>query len=94
MGEIDSKAFQNALKQKFPNQEAEIKAVELLSLWQEKIKDPDWHPFKTIMIDESNVEVCSLSSLFQFISFYAALVPSVKSYLYKGSFGWEQVILG
>lgn len=56
MGEIDSKAFQNALKQKFPNQEAEIKAVELLSLWQEKIKDPDWHPFKTIMIDESNVE--------------------------------------
>ncbi|XP_006341360.1 factor of DNA methylation 1-like [Solanum tuberosum] len=56
MGEIDSKAFQTALKQKFPNQEAEIKAVELLSLWQEKIKDPDWHPFKTIMIDESNVE--------------------------------------
>ncbi|PHT47593.1 Factor of DNA methylation 1 [Capsicum baccatum] len=56
MGEIDSKAFQNALKQRFPNQEAEIKAIELLSLWQEKIKDPDWHPFKTIMIDESNVE--------------------------------------
>ncbi|CAN4088537.1 unnamed protein product [Withania somnifera] len=56
MGEIDSKAFQNALKQRFPNQEAEIKAIELLSLWQEKIKDPDWHPFKTIMVDESTVE--------------------------------------
>lgn len=86
MGEIDSKAFQNALKQRFPAQEAEIKAVELLSLWQERIKDPDWHPFKTIMIDESNVEVCSLIWLFQFLSFSANLVPSVKSYIWQEGF--------
>ncbi|XP_060196748.1 factor of DNA methylation 1-like [Lycium barbarum] len=56
MGEINSKAFQSALKQRFPNQVAEIKAMELLSLWQEKTQDPDWHPFKIIKIDESNFE--------------------------------------
>lgn len=56
MGEIDSKAFQNACKQRFPNEEAEIKALELCSLWQEKIKDSDWHPFKTFMVDESKAE--------------------------------------
>ncbi|MCD9561117.1 hypothetical protein HAX54_020079 [Datura stramonium] len=56
MGEIDAKAFQNACKQRFPNEEAEIKALELCSLWQEKIKDSDWHPFKTFMVDESNAE--------------------------------------
>ncbi|KAJ8550863.1 hypothetical protein K7X08_000233 [Anisodus acutangulus] len=56
MGEIDAKAFQNACKQRFPNEEAEIKALELCSLWQEKVKDSDWHPFKTFMVDESNAE--------------------------------------
>lgn len=60
MGEIESKAFQNACKQRFPNEEAEIKALELCSLWQEKIKDSDWHPFKTFMVDESKAEVCPL----------------------------------
>ncbi|XP_060172756.1 factor of DNA methylation 1-like [Lycium barbarum] len=56
MGEIDEKAFRNACKQRFPNEEAEIKALELCSLWQEKIKNSDWHPFKTFMVDESNAE--------------------------------------
>ncbi|XP_059303524.1 factor of DNA methylation 1-like [Lycium ferocissimum] len=56
MGEIDSKAFHNALKLIFPSQEAEIKAIEHLSLWQAKIQGPDWHPFKTIRVDDSNVE--------------------------------------
>ncbi|XP_018627588.1 factor of DNA methylation 1-like isoform X1 [Nicotiana tomentosiformis] len=56
MGEIDAKAFQNALKQRLPSAEADIKALELCSLWQEKLKAQDWHPFKTVMVDESRVE--------------------------------------
>lgn len=75
MGEIYAKAFQNALKQRLPSAEADIKALELCSLWQEKLKAQDWHPFKTVMVDESRVEVCSLISFFRFISFSANLVP-------------------
>ncbi|PHU14664.1 hypothetical protein BC332_15869 [Capsicum chinense] len=93
MGEIDSNAFQNALKQRFSNQEAEIKAIELLSLWQEKIKDPDWHPFKTIMIDESNVDVRSSFGYFSlslflpeyFLLFLLRIIFGIKSFEVKDS---------
>ncbi|CAH9104715.1 unnamed protein product [Cuscuta europaea] len=54
MGEIDSKAFQNTCKQKFSSNEANMKAVELCSLWQDKVKNPHWHPFKIIKIDENS----------------------------------------
>ncbi|PHT45495.1 hypothetical protein CQW23_14653 [Capsicum baccatum] len=93
MGEIDSNAFQNALKQRFSNQEAEIKAIELLSLWQEKIKDPDWHPFKKIMIDESNVDVRSSFGYFSlslflpeyFLVFQLRIIFGIKSFEVKDS---------
>ncbi|CAH9104711.1 unnamed protein product [Cuscuta europaea] len=45
MGEIDSKVFQNVCKQRFSSEEADVKALELCSLWQEKVKDSNWHPF-------------------------------------------------
>ncbi|KAF3634841.1 putative F-box/FBD/LRR-repeat protein-like [Capsicum annuum] len=93
MGEIDSNAFQNALKQRFSNQEAEIKAIEFLSLWQEKIKEPDWHPFKTIMIDESNVDVRSSFGYFSlslflpeyFLLFLLRIIFGIKSFEVKDS---------
>nr|KAJ0225555.1 hypothetical protein LSAT_V11C100013450 [Lactuca sativa] len=44
MGEIDMKAFHDACKEKFGNEEAQIKASELCSMWQEKLKNPEWHP--------------------------------------------------
>ncbi|KAG9152927.1 hypothetical protein Leryth_012547 [Lithospermum erythrorhizon] len=56
MGEIDEKTFQKACKERFPSEEAEIKAVELCSLWQEKLKDSQWNPFEIKVIDESKVE--------------------------------------
>ncbi|KAL2485797.1 Factor of DNA methylation 1 [Abeliophyllum distichum] len=52
MGEIDEKAFKNACKLRFPPEEAEIKAAELCSLWQEKLKNPQWHPVKVITDDK------------------------------------------
>lgn len=51
MGEIDEKAFLNSCKQRFGPEEAEIKSVELCSLWQEKLKNPEFHPFKIIPVD-------------------------------------------
>lgn len=53
MGEIDPKTFQEACKQKYPD-DAEFKALELCSLWQEKLKNSDWYPFKVVMVGEDN----------------------------------------
>ncbi|KAL3528960.1 hypothetical protein ACH5RR_008282 [Cinchona calisaya] len=51
MGEIDPKTFEGECKLKFP-QNYEFKTLELCSLWQEKLKDPDWHPFKEILNED------------------------------------------
>ncbi|KAL9265041.1 Factor of DNA methylation 1-like protein [Drosera capensis] len=55
MGEINEKAFVSACKQKFRGEEAQIKASELCSLWQENLKDPAFHPFK-IVVKEGKAE--------------------------------------
>ncbi|KAM7260406.1 hypothetical protein ACFE04_016147 [Oxalis oulophora] len=45
MGDIDEKAFLATCKQRFPPDEAQIQATTLCSLWQENLKDSQWHPF-------------------------------------------------
>ncbi|KAF2321502.1 hypothetical protein GH714_000151 [Hevea brasiliensis] len=54
MGEIDEKAFLNTCEQRFPKEEAQVQATTLCSLWQENLKNPDWHPFKIINHVEGN----------------------------------------
>lgn len=51
IGELNEKPFRDACFQKFPNEEPDLKGIELCSLWQEKIKDPNWHPFKIVTIN-------------------------------------------
>ncbi|KAK1413122.1 hypothetical protein QVD17_34889 [Tagetes erecta] len=51
MGEIDTKAFQDACKEKFSSDEADVKAIELCTLWQDKFKNPEWHPLKVVAKD-------------------------------------------
>ncbi|GKA53572.1 reverse transcriptase domain-containing protein [Tanacetum coccineum] len=51
MGEIDLKAFKDACNKKFDAEEAQIKASELCALWQDKLKDLDWHPLKVVAVD-------------------------------------------
>ncbi|KAL8252245.1 hypothetical protein R6Q59_035938 [Mikania micrantha] len=57
MGEINTKAFQDACKERFNSEEAEIKTSELCSLWQEKLKTPEWHPVKVVAVDGAHKEV-------------------------------------
>ena len=59
MGEIDVKPFQNACKQKYSPDEAEVQATAQCSLWQELLKNPNWHPFKIINVGGTH-EVCCL----------------------------------
>jgi len=51
MGELDSRPFLEAMKKRYNEEDAEDKASVMCSLWEEYLKDPDWHPFKVIMVD-------------------------------------------
>ncbi|GLT62730.1 hypothetical protein SLA2020_353440 [Shorea laevis] len=54
MGELDNKPFVAAAKRKFPAGEADEKAAELSSLWEDYLMDPNRHPFKIIIDKEGN----------------------------------------
>lgn len=51
MGEIDMKVFQKTCKGRFSPDEADIKASELCTLWQDNLKNPEWHPFKIVSVE-------------------------------------------
>ncbi|KAK1386256.1 Factor of DNA methylation 1 [Heracleum sosnowskyi] len=51
MGALDEKVFKKACKERFPPREAEIKAEELHNLWQKKMMNPEWHPFKIVKVN-------------------------------------------
>ncbi|XP_059455893.1 protein INVOLVED IN DE NOVO 2 [Corylus avellana] len=51
MGALDNKPFHEAMKRKYSEEEADMRASELCSLWEEYLKDPDWHPFKVTTIE-------------------------------------------
>lgn len=57
MGELDTGPFLEAMKKRYNEEEAEDKASELCSLWEEYLKDPDWHPFKVVMIEGKEKEI-------------------------------------
>ncbi|WCJ30961.1 XH/XS domain-containing protein [Euphorbia peplus] len=56
MGEIDQKPFMDVCKQKFSLEEAQVQASTLCSLWQENLKDQQWHPFKIIVGSDKNTQ--------------------------------------
>uniref|UniRef100_A0A1J3FBR3 Factor of DNA methylation 3 n=1 Tax=Noccaea caerulescens TaxID=107243 RepID=A0A1J3FBR3_NOCCA len=59
MGELDTKPFMEAMRRKYCQEDLEDWAVEVIQLWEEYLKDPDWHPFKRIKLEtaETLVEV-------------------------------------
>ncbi|KAG4939248.1 hypothetical protein JHK84_045440 [Glycine max] len=57
MGEIDTIPFLDAMKKRYNEEEAEERASELCSLWEEYLKNPDWHPFKVIMVEGKEKEI-------------------------------------
>ncbi|XP_057775900.1 factor of DNA methylation 4-like isoform X2 [Salvia miltiorrhiza] len=57
MGELDVKVFKNACRQRYPPEEAEMKAAELCSLWVEKLKDPEWYPFRVVEDSKGNAQL-------------------------------------
>ncbi|CAI9116416.1 OLC1v1017552C1 [Oldenlandia corymbosa var. corymbosa] len=55
MGEFDPKIFEEQCKLKFAD-DYEVKAREMYSLWEERLRNPDWRPFKVVTtIDHKNM---------------------------------------
>ncbi|KAF5741773.1 factor of DNA methylation 1-like [Tripterygium wilfordii] len=85
MGEIDSKPFQNKCKERFSPDEALVQAAIICSLWQEKLLDLGWHPFKIItrgnflqeIIDEEDEKLQSLKEEWG-SEIYMAVVTALK----------------
>lgn len=57
MGELDTKPFMEAMKIKYCLEDLEDWAVEVIQLWEEYLKDPDWHPFKRIKLETAETVV-------------------------------------
>ncbi|KAJ1691373.1 hypothetical protein LUZ63_015528 [Rhynchospora breviuscula] len=57
MGELNEKPFYGACKSRYGHQDAEMKAAELISQWQEELKKPSWHPYKRVEIGGETKEV-------------------------------------
>lgn len=78
MGDLDQKPFLNTCKQRFPLDEAQLQASTLCSLWQEHLKNPDWHPFKIIHVN-GHPQVLSFRHHSINFSYHKAIVCNVLS---------------
>ncbi|KAM0864825.1 hypothetical protein ACQ4PT_043654 [Festuca glaucescens] len=56
MGELDEKPFLRACKERY-GAEAETKALEFCSLWQDNLRDANWHPFKVVTTGETAKQI-------------------------------------
>ncbi|EOA25333.1 hypothetical protein CARUB_v10018651mg [Capsella rubella] len=57
MGELVTKPFMDAMQQKYCQQDVEDRAVDVLQLWEGYLKDPEWHPFKRVQLENQEREV-------------------------------------
>ncbi|KAF8647283.1 hypothetical protein HU200_065434 [Digitaria exilis] len=57
MGEINCKPFLDAALGEHPSDIAKDEAVKNCSVWQQKIQDPAWHPYKRITEDGPSEEI-------------------------------------
>ncbi|KAF9590041.1 hypothetical protein IFM89_030191 [Coptis chinensis] len=51
IGHLDIKPFRDACKRKYFGKEADEKAIELCSLWDGYLRNPEWHPYKVVKVE-------------------------------------------
>ncbi|KAM5583640.1 factor of DNA methylation 4 [Rosa sericea] len=56
MGDLDVRPFQIAIKNRYSKEEADVKTLEVCSLWETYLADPNWHPFKIITDKEGRLK--------------------------------------
>ncbi|XP_074338099.1 factor of DNA methylation 5-like [Apium graveolens] len=57
MGEVNRKVFQDICQQKCTTEDWEVQSATLCSLWERRVRNARWHPFKRISIDGKLQEV-------------------------------------
>ncbi|CAA0811868.1 Factor of DNA methylation 1 [Striga hermonthica] len=57
MGELDEKPFVKVANIKHGGEDAKAKAAELCSLWEDYLRDPNWHPYKMVVEGETFKEI-------------------------------------
>ncbi|XP_059300535.1 factor of DNA methylation 4-like [Lycium ferocissimum] len=57
MGELNEKPFHAAAKRMYNSEEAAEKAVEVCSLWEDHLRNPNWHPYKVIQKGQAAEEI-------------------------------------
>ncbi|KAL5226852.1 hypothetical protein ABZP36_015117 [Zizania latifolia] len=57
MGELDLEAVSNACRKKSSEEDPEVTAAILCSKWEAEIKNPDWHPFRVVLVDGQEKEI-------------------------------------
>ncbi|KAK0592828.1 hypothetical protein LWI29_026170 [Acer saccharum] len=57
MGEVDQTSFLQACSLKFPDGDWEEISAKLCSSWEENVKNPHWHPFKTVIYKGNMCEI-------------------------------------
>lgn len=57
MGELDTKPFRDSCKRKYSADEADVKALELSSLWEEYLRDPEWYPIRVVQVNDAHKHV-------------------------------------
>jgi hypothetical protein len=65
MGQLNEKAFEDACRWKYADDEYKFRAAGLISVWQDEVRNPSWHPFRIVedADGKTKVTVCSLCSL-------------------------------
>ncbi|XP_020577816.1 factor of DNA methylation 1-like [Phalaenopsis equestris] len=57
MGALDVKAFQAIFEKYLPSEDAKFQGTLLCSEWEEHLRNPEWHPFKVIMVNGKEQEI-------------------------------------
>ncbi|OEL26583.1 Factor of DNA methylation 1 [Dichanthelium oligosanthes] len=56
MGELDLKALRLTCRKRLLEENAEVTSALLCSKWEEEIRNPNWHPFQEVILEDAKLQ--------------------------------------